>query len=146
MNADSSLDDLLKAVDSLEDYETASAALMEIAHRAPLLGAQLALRILEEIKGDAYLRAFAFNILHSADRVRSLKYVNENMLSAEPLVFAAMLSEVAEDVGLLNDSDELRMTVVALADTLQKRKKDGLEIVQKSAEFFTKTYAANLPA
>lgn len=146
MKSDLDLDGLIKEVNALEDYERASAALAEVAHRAPALGADLAMRVLDEARGDAHLRAFAFNILHSYDRARALRYAHEHMLSAEPLVFAAMLTEAAEDVGLLGESDEIRGVVAALSDALQRRPKDELATIQKSAEFFAKTYAINLPS
>lgn len=139
------LEDLVKEVNALEDYENASNALMQIAHRVPELGAELALKILREARGDEHFQAFAFNMLYSANRSQALIYVREHMLSAGAKVFASMLSEVAEDVGMLEESNDLKEIVAGLSEALRQRPQEQLLEFKKSVELFARTYAVNWP-
>jgi hypothetical protein len=75
--------DLVRQVESLEDYEQVSQALMELVHLKPATDGQLALNLLRSTTGDAHLllvcsiEPIGLLLLSSFERIRmraSLQY------------------------------------------------------------------------
>ena len=141
----SDIENLVKKVECLEDYEQASQALMEIVRREPESGSVLAMNLLRSNAGDVHLRAFAFSMLYRANRTRAFGYIRENSQMCEPAVFLAMLSEVAEDVGLVNESSELRQMVAFLRESISYRSDRQVDVVQRGVEEFLSTYSDLAP-
>lgn len=136
----SNFEKLVKQVELLEDYEASSQALMEIVHREPVTGAQLASNILLSKAGDIHLRAFAFSMLYRANKTRAFEYMLENSSTCESVVFAAMLGEVAEDFGLLSDSRELQRVVAHLRSTIRARSDKDVEVVKRAIDGLLRIY------
>ena len=136
----SNIEDLVKQVERLEDYEQASNALMEVVHREPATGERLALHLLRSKAGDVHLRAFAFSMLYRANRATAFEYVRENSSTSEPAIFGAMLGEVAEDVGLLNESAELRQMVAYLRSAISHRPDNDAEAMKLAVNDFRRVY------
>ncbi|WP_143074258.1 hypothetical protein [Roseateles sp. YR242] len=115
------IEDLVRQVECLEDYEQASQALMDVVHLEPATGGRLALNLLRSTAGDVHLRAFAFSMLYRANRAVAYEYARKNSGLCEAPVFLAMLGEVVEDVGLLNESTELQQVVADLRSAISHR-------------------------
>jgi hypothetical protein len=136
----STIEDLVKQVERLEDYEQASQALMEVVHREPATGERLALTLLRSKAGDVHLRAFAFSMLYRANRAAAFEYARENSSTCEPAVFEAILGEVADDVGLLSESSELQLMVAYLRRAISNRPDHHLEEIRRGAHEFLRVY------
>ncbi len=109
---------------SLENYEEASNALLLLARQRPDLAQEFALEILKLGRGDGYLRAFAFNMLYGLDKVAAFSFIRQMADSSDSLLFSAMLTEVADDVGLFGESKELQGIVSLLLGVLEKRNEE----------------------
>lgn len=118
----SRISDLVQQVELLEDYEQSSQALLELVRMDAALGAKLALNLLLSAAGDVHLRAFAFNMLYTADRQTAFDFIRKSAASSEPQVFAAMLTEVTDDVGMLEESVELQQVVQFLLPMARSRR------------------------
>jgi hypothetical protein len=118
----SRISDLVRQVELLEDHEQSSEALMELVHMDAAVGAKLALNLLLSAAGDVHLRAFAFNMLYTADREAAFDFIRKNAASSEPQVFAAILTEVTDDVGVLQESVELQQVVQFLLPMARSRR------------------------
>lgn len=138
----SNIEHLVKQVELLEDYELSSQALIDVVHQEPQEGARLALNIISSGAGDVHLRAFAFSMLYRADRTRAFEYIRQNSISCESKVFAAILMEIAEDVGRLHESPELRQIVDLLQPAILRRRKSMSVALQKSITEFLKVYGS----
>ena len=141
----SNIENLIQQVELLEDYEKASQALMDVVHQRPHEGARLALNIISSGAGDIYLRSFAFSMLYRADRAKAFDCSQRGAINCESEVFAAMLMEVAEDVGHLRESQELRQIVSLLQSIIPLRRSDESISLQKSVEEFLKIYGTEVP-
>lgn len=130
----------MNQVERLEDYEQASKALMEVVHREPATGGQLALNLLRSKAGDEHLRAFAFSMLYRANRASAFEYLQQNSSTSEPAVFGAMLGEVAEDVGLLSESAELRQMVAYLQSAILRRPDNDADSMKRGVREFRRVY------
>jgi len=106
-----SIIELVKQVEALEDYEVAADALLALSRRDPATCARLALRILAAGLGDVYLRASAFAMLYGCVRDVAFDYIHRHARDCEPYVFAAMLDQVVDDVGILQESVALQRAV-----------------------------------
>lgn len=137
---DSNFKDLVRQVEYLEDYEQAAQALMKIVHRDPATGGSLALNLLRSKSGDTHLRAFAFSMLYRANRSLACEFVRENSSVCESAVFLAMLGEVVEDVGLLDDSKELQQMVDHLRSAILHRSDVDNEATKQEVHEFLKIY------
>lgn len=137
---DSEVELLIKQVESLEDYEQASQALMEIVHKEPVVGLCLALNILIFNKGDVHLRAFAFSMLYRVNKSAAFHYIQEKAKTCEPKVFLAMLGEVTEDAGLLNDSLELREMIAFIREAILYRRDYDTEELRRGVRDFMIAY------
>lgn len=113
---------------------------MEVVHLEPATGGQLALNLLRSTAGDVNLRAFAFSMLYRANRAVAYEYARKNSVACEPPVFLAMLGEVAEDVGLLNESTELQQVVADLRSAISQRTDSDTEGVRRGAHEFLAIY------
>ena len=117
----SNIHDLVRQVELLDDYEQSSQALMDVVHLDPAVGARLALNALASAAGDVHFRAFAFNMLYRADRQAAFDFIRARAATCEPQVLSSMLAEVADDVGVLEESQELRRIVQLLLLVVQTR-------------------------
>lgn len=118
------ISELVRQVEILDDYEQGSQALMDVVRLEPALGAQLAMNALTSAAGDVHFRAFAFSMLYRADRQAAFDFIRENAATCEPQVFSSMLSEVADDVGLLEESQDLRQIVQFLLLIIRERQQN----------------------
>lgn len=138
----SSVEELVKQVELLEDYEEASKALLQIVHRAPATGERLALDLLRSNAGDVHLRAFAFSMLYRANKDTAFEYVRENASTCEARVFGAMLGEIADDVGLFDDSVDLQEMVAHLRSVIFHRHDKEADVVRRGVDEFLKVYGS----
>lgn len=134
------IEDLVRQVECMEDYEQASRALMEVVHLEPATGYQLALNIINSTAGDVYLRAFAFSMLYRANRTAAFEYAKKYSLLCETSVFLAMLGEVVEDVGLLKESTELQQFVAVLRSAISRRMDNDVDVMKRGIHEFMATY------
>jgi len=109
---------------------------MEVVHLEPAMGGKLALNLLRSTAGDVHLRAFAFSMLYRANRTVAYEYARENAGSCEAPVFLAMLGEVAEDIGLLNESSELQQVIADLRSAISHRTDSDTEVVKRGVHDF----------
>lgn len=137
----SNLPDLVRQVELLEDYEQSAQALMDVVHIEPAVGARLASNALRSAAGDAHFRAFAFNMLYRADRQAAFNFIREKAAICEPQVFSAMLDEVADDVGLLEESQDLRQIVQLLLSPLPEQGQSVSGVKQSCIDNFLGLYA-----
>lgn len=137
----SNLSDLVQQVELLEDYEQSAQALMGVVHIDPAVGARLALNALRLGSGDAHFRAFAFNMLYRADRPAAFDFIREQAATCEPHVFSSMLDEVADDVGLLEESQDLRRIIQFLLSIIPERGQGASGVKQSCVDKFLGLYA-----
>ena len=130
----------MRQVELLEDYEQGAQALMEVVRLEPAVGARLALDALRSAVGDAHFRAFAFNMLYRADRQAAFDFIREKAATCEPQVFSSMLDEVADDVGLLEESQDLRRIVQLLLSIIRGRTGNVLGVKRSCIEKFFGLY------
>jgi hypothetical protein len=136
----SNISDLVRQVELLEDYEQSSQALMDVVHLEPAVGARLALNALASSAGDVHFRAFAFNMLYRADRQAAFDFIREKAATCEPQVFGSMLAEVADDVGLLGESQDLQRIVQLLLSMVRERRKNELGVIDGCIKTFLDIY------
>lgn len=137
---DSHIDLLIDQVFSPDDYEMAADALAQLASEQPKIAARVAHRMLRERLGDQHLLAFAFNILYSKDRRLAWEYIQKNHQTEGIHVFAAMLTEIAEDVGLREELAGLEEIVELLAREIKARHRDDLKAIGESVSLFLEAY------
>jgi len=137
----SNLSDLVRQVELLEDYEQGAQALTDVVHLEPAVGARLALNALRSAAGDAHFRAFAFNMLYRADRQAAFDFIREKAATCEPQVFSSMLDEVADDVGLLEESQDLRRIIPLLLSLIPERGQGVSGVKQGCIDQFLDLYA-----
>ena len=136
----SNISDLVRQVELLEDYEQGAQALMEVVRLEPAVGARLALDALRSAVGDGHFRAFAFNMLYRADRRAAFSFIQEQAATCEPQVFSSMLDEVADDVGLLEESQDLRRIVQLLLSIIRGQTGNVLGVKRSCIEKFFGLY------
>lgn len=118
------LPELIRTVECLEDYEEASAALIEIKQRTPAICANLAFHILDKALGDRYLQAFAFGMLYSTDRNRAFSWMRQHASNCDAYVFGSILTSIGIDAGLLEEVPELSEMVRMLRHVIAARTSD----------------------
>lgn len=140
------LDDIDEALSSIlgkEDFYASSSALIELKKKNPEKALNVSIRILDEKLLDVFFQAFAFEILYSISLSDALIYIEANIRNVDAYILGAMLSSVAEDVGLVAGKDEIMKAVALLKDELSKRSKNELEKIGSFVEWFRKTYPSN---
>jgi hypothetical protein len=135
------IDSMLHELNSMENYEEASNALLGLTRQRPDLAKKYASEILISEKGDSHMQAFAFNMLYRLDRDEAFNFIRQAANSCGVTVFAAMLSEVTDDVGLYSESIELREIVQFLRDKIAQRASFKTNYPAKAADAFLKAYA-----
>lgn len=66
--------------------------------------------------------------------------MRENSNTSEPAIFGVMLSEVAEDAGLLDESAELRQMVQYLQAVISHRPDKSAEAMKRGVDEFRRAY------
>jgi hypothetical protein len=134
------IEDYIRQIENIEDYELASQALMEVVRLEPATGARLALNILRSKAGDKHLRAFSFSMLYRANRAAAFEYTREYSNTCDAEVFVAILGEVAEDVGVLNDSTDLQQVVSHLRFAISNRPDRDADAMKRGINDFLRVY------
>ena len=80
-----------------EDLFIATSALAALARRKSRLAAPVAHRILDESRGDSFLRSSALETLFAVDRERALAYIAAHALSADPPLVGTIMELMVEN-------------------------------------------------
>jgi len=132
---------LVDVISTLENFEEAGAALLELESASPSLAKKLAHAIFNEKKGDVYLQALAFEVFYSLAPLEAVEYIEQNALMVDRYLLQSMLSLVAEDVGRLETYGHVKKAVLSLKDALAARAdQEGNEKFAETVDWFRRTY------
>jgi hypothetical protein len=118
------LNETLGALALAEDMFIATSALAELARRKSPLAASVARTILDESRGDSFLKSSALETLFAVDRKQALPYIAAHALSADsPLVdtireLMVENSEIFREIFHVTDTASTTRTVAQRVDTL----------------------------
>ncbi|MGC1310442.1 MAG: hypothetical protein WA885_24695 [Phormidesmis sp.] len=90
-------EEILVQIALSDDPFIATESLGELQYRQSNLTKEVAKKILISVKGDAYLKAAAFETLLKLDVASSLDYVRENAKKCPPYLFNAMVEALLDN-------------------------------------------------
>lgn len=132
---------LVQVIRSLEDYDQATNALIELKYKNPSRAGELAFDILKNGEGDSHLQASAFEVLYSVDHLDSLDYISKSVNSVDLLVLRSMLECVTEDSSLVQDSGELQQAVERLKKRVKELSSDDYSVLGDTLDWFNSTFS-----
>lgn len=132
---------LIETVQFLEDYRATADALTHLWERKSNVCEQLALDILVKKRGDPQLQATAFNILYAVNINQALSFVKTHFTQVHPYLLGTILEQLAEDVAIVNEKDNLREVVNKVNIFLDEKGSNELELIKESINWFKETFA-----
>jgi hypothetical protein len=132
---------LIEIVQSFEDYRATADALTHLWEHKSNVCEQLTLDILVKKRGDPQLQATAFNILYSVNINQALSFATTNLSQVHPYLLGAILEQLAEDVAIVNEKDNLREVVHKVKAFLDEKGANEMKLIEDSIQWFKETFA-----
>jgi len=132
---------LIETVQSFEDYRATAEALTHLWEHKSNVCEPIALDILVKKRGDPQLQATAFNILYSVNINQALSFAKTHLAQVHPYLLGAILEQLAEDVAIVNEKDNLREVVYKVKTFLDEKGSNELKLIKESIQWFKETFA-----
>lgn len=132
--------ELIKIIESLENYEEATDALIELKNINKDKTKTLSKEILYNKRGDVYFQAFAFHILYSISSTEAINFAKINLSTLPVYLLGAVVEQATEESGIIDEDEELKRFVTDLKSFLQTRKESDLTPIKESLDWFYETY------
>ncbi|MFZ6873781.1 hypothetical protein ACO0LF_17115 [Undibacterium sp. Di27W] len=140
MNETLDTSQLMATVNMLDDFDDALSALHALADLDKTAAEKLALEILVQQKGDVYFQASCFDVLYSTSLQRALEYMKENVRHVDVYLLGTMMSNVAEDLGIIQEHPEIKDAVIILKKSVLSRSAAEIESIRDDLDWFNQTY------
>lgn|GEM_PF-1173317 len=135
------IDQLIATVNALEDFDGAVSSLRLLVDIDKHAAVKLALEVLIQQRGDVYFQASCFDVFYSASLPRALEYINENANDVDVYLLGTMMSNVVEDIGIIQYHPEIEDTVIVLKKAAMSRSSDEIMKIKHKLDWFNQTYS-----
>lgn len=119
-----------------EDYEDSANALIELKYTHRELAEKFALEILQNPDEEPYYQATAFNIFYSIDPSAALNMIRTRLGEVNLIMLRSMIECVNEDIAILEENDDLLITVKTIGKRIDALSRDELEKIRETVEEF----------
>jgi hypothetical protein len=119
-----------------EDYEESADELIELKYTHPELAEKFALEVLQKPDEEPYYRATAFDIFYSISQSAALAMIRARLDEVNLIMLRSMIECVNDDIALLEENDDLLVTVKAIGKRIDTLGRDELEKIRETVEEF----------
>jgi NDP-sugar pyrophosphorylase family protein len=132
---------LINTINQLENYEEVSEALILLKETNPEKTLSLVKDLLENSKGDVFLRCFAFDILYSLNIEDALSYAESTISEMDAYMLSTVINNVTSDSAVVEENESIRKFVALIKGHLKTQGKIDLEELLDSIKWFNTSYS-----
>jgi hypothetical protein len=131
---------LVQTIISLENYEEAAEALLQMREINPDKAAELAKDIIENKKGDVFFQATALELLYLLDFKYICNFIITHINTVDIYLLGTIIESVTEDSAIVEGNNDLKKIIEAIKSYLKSNDEKYFIKIKHSVDWFFETY------
>jgi hypothetical protein len=132
--------ELINTINQLENYEEVSEALILLKETNPGKTLLLVKDLLENSKGDVFLRCFAFDIMYSLNIEDALSYAESTISEMDAYMLSTVINNVTSDSAIVGENESISQFVALIKGQIANHEIPDHEELLDAVEWFNGSY------